>query len=259
LLRHAIDGSASGLSPLVLLPVVWLALYETRREVATSLVLAAGTIVGPLVIVGAPAYTAVDWRKAVVMTSVSALAAFVVSRAVEELAAQTRAAEELADRLAISEATQRRIAEYDGLTGAANRRALDQILAGELPVRGDAERAVLMIDFDRFKVYNDSHGHAAGDLLLKEGVARWRDILRDRDVVARYGGEEFVVLLRGCSPIEVDAVADRLRLATPAGQSVSIGLACARPEESADELLARADRALYAAKRSGRNRVVRAD
>jgi diguanylate cyclase (GGDEF)-like protein len=153
----------------------------------------------------------------------------------------------------------RRAAAEDALTGAANRRSLDVILAAELPVHGATQRAVLMIDIDHFKDYNDEHGHAAGDRLLKEAVASWRGQLRDDDLLARYGGEEFCIVLRGCSPEEVSVVAERIRTSTPVGRTVSIGSACARPTDQVADLLLRADQALYRAKAAGRNCVVNAD
>jgi diguanylate cyclase (GGDEF)-like protein len=153
----------------------------------------------------------------------------------------------------------RRAAAEDPLTGAANRRSLEVVLAAELPVHGEAQRAVLMVDLDDFKTYNDAYGHAAGDLVLKEAVAAWRTALREGDLLARYGGEEFCIVLRGCTPDEVATIAERIRALTPGSATVSVGSACARPDEQSAELLMRADRALYRAKAAGRDRVISAE
>jgi diguanylate cyclase (GGDEF)-like protein len=111
-----------------------------------------------------------------------------------------------------------------------------------------------MLDLDLFKSFNDDHGHQAGDRLLKEAAAAWRAQLRATDMLARYGGEEFVVLLQGPDVEAARRVVDRLRVVTPRGQSCSAGIARREAGEDAAALLARADAALYEAKRAGRNR-----
>ena len=116
-----------------------------------------------------------------------------------------------------------------------------------------------MVDLDRFKEYNDEHGHQAGDRLLKEIASIWRDVLRPTDVLARYGGEEFVVLLPNCEPERAVEVIQRLRGVIPDDETCSAGVACWNSRESAESLVSRADDALYTAKRTGKNRTVRAD
>jgi diguanylate cyclase (GGDEF)-like protein len=113
-----------------------------------------------------------------------------------------------------------------------------------------------MLDLDHFKAYNDTHGHQAGDRLLKAAAAAWREVLRPGDLLARYGGEEFVAVLADCPPQEARAVAERLRRSTPSGETCSIGVATWDGAEAVDALVRRADEALYAAKRAGRDRVV---
>jgi diguanylate cyclase (GGDEF)-like protein/PAS domain S-box-containing protein len=152
------------------------------------------------------------------------------------------------------------MARTDELTGLANRRALDEELRRELSraKRSGDRLTVAMLDIDRFKAYNDRHGHPAGDELLREAAGAWRLALRETDFIARYGGEEFVVLLPACPPDDAPAILQRLRATTPAGQTVSGGVAVWNGSESAESLLARADRALYAAKRAGRDRLLAA-
>jgi diguanylate cyclase (GGDEF)-like protein len=144
------------------------------------------------------------------------------------------------------------IALTDELTGLPNRRAWDKRLAQAIR---DAEQVcVAILDLDLFKSFNDDHGHQAGDRLLKEAAAAWRAELRPSDMLARYGGEEFVVLLRQDDLEVARRVVDRLRAATPRDQACSAGIARPRAGEDATALLARADEALYAAKRAGRDR-----
>jgi diguanylate cyclase (GGDEF)-like protein len=149
------------------------------------------------------------------------------------------------------------IALTDELTGLPNRRAWDARL--EQAIRDAEPVCVAILDLDFFKAYNDDHGHQAGDRLLKEAAAAWRAELRPTDMLARYGGEEFVVLLQEHDLDVARRVVDRLRTATPRGQSSSAGLARREDGEAAVALVRRADEALYAAKRDGRNRLLIAD
>jgi diguanylate cyclase (GGDEF)-like protein len=144
------------------------------------------------------------------------------------------------------------IALTDALTGLPNRRAWDQRLGAT--IRSGEPVCVAILDLDFFKNYNDDHGHQAGDRLLKEAAAAWRAELRPSDMLARYGGEEFVVLLNGHDVEVARRVVDRLRAATPRAQACSAGVASREDGEGATALLGRADEALYAAKRAGRNR-----
>jgi diguanylate cyclase (GGDEF)-like protein len=115
---------------------------------------------------------------------------------------------------------------------------------------------LVLIDLDRFKAFNDRHGHQAGDLLLKEATAAWKSMLRAEDLLVRYGGEEFCVLMAGSPADAALELVERLRTATPRRQSFSAGIAQWDGRETPEQLLARADAALYEAKRSGRDRVV---
>ena len=160
-------------------------------------------------------------------------------------------------------------ASVDALTGMPNRRYFDEF-CGLLARRRRADDAVgvLMIDIDRFKDLNDSYGHAVGDQVLRAVGGAIMAAVRDDDVPARYGGEEFVVLLRNPSRDVAVDVGERVRRAVGAldldeygvlGVSVSVGVAVASvPDQPIDVLVAEADRALYRAKRAGRDRVVAA-
>lgn len=151
-------------------------------------------------------------------------------------------------------------ARTDDLTGLPNRRAWDEELPRELSraARDSRPVCVAMLDLDRFKRFNDDKGHQAGDRLLKQAAAAWASQLRSSDMLARYGGEEFSLLLPGCSLEGAQALVQRLRTSMPDGETVSAGIACWDENESAEDFVGRADSALYAAKRSGRDRFVTA-
>ena len=175
--------------------------------------------------------------------------------------------------MALSRAYSHRAAEVnasvDALTGLPNRRYFDEF-CGLLARRRRADDAVgvLMIDIDRFKDLNDRYGHAVGDHVLRSVGGAIVAAVRDDDVPARYGGEEFVVLLRNPSREVAVDVGERVRGAVGAldlgehgvpGVSVSVGVAVASvPDQPIEALVAEADRALYRAKRAGRDRVVAA-
>jgi diguanylate cyclase (GGDEF)-like protein len=168
------------------------------------------------------------------------------------LAAEAAVAIERADLLARLEA----VARTDDLTGLPNRRCWEEELPRELARAGREHQpvCVAMLDLDQFKNYNDRFGHQAGDRLLREAAAAWRSRLRVSDLIARYGGEEFSVVLPGCPPDEAISLVERLRVATPEGQSCSAGVATWDGVESPVALVGRADSALYDAKQSGRDR-----
>ena len=159
----------------------------------------------------------------------------------------------------------RRQAQTDFLTGIANRRHFleqaEQVLqrAGE---RGETV-SLLMLDLDFFKDINDTYGHQTGDAVLRAVSRRLGEVLRDVDVIGRLGGEEFGVLLPGLERKDAVAVADRLREAVaalrPGGHAVTASLGVASGVMALNDLLARADACLYAAKAAGRNRVVCSD
>jgi len=160
----------------------------------------------------------------------------------------------------------------DHLTGLANRRRLDedlQRIAG-LANRYDMNACLAMCDVDRFKAFNDRFGHPAGDEVLRRLGAILRASSRDTDTVYRYGGEELAVLLPGQTPVSASVAVERIRLAVEAAGLVhpdnvpygvvtmSFGVAGLHAGVHADvhSLVAKADQALYEAKRAGRNRVV---
>lgn len=164
----------------------------------------------------------------------------------------------------------------DALTGVHNRRYFEQRLREEVDrsLRKGSPLSCLLIDLDHFKQVNDRHGHLIGDAVLREVSEQVKDQLRLSDAMARYGGEEFAVLLVQTDTASAIAIAERIRervlsrpVVLPDGETLSVTLSVgvstlhqavrgADVDARARELVAAADRALYAAKRAGRNRVV---
>ena len=224
--------------------------YGLRHVLAEPL-LAAGAPVGVLILSRrtAEAWTSVDRE---LLLAASGELSVALERAYALQAAETRA-------------------RIDVLTGLPNRRHFDELadLLAQGRRAGDA-LGVLMVDVDRFKSLNDRHGHAAGDAVLGEIARAIAASVRLGDTPARYGGEEFAVILRRATLEQAVVVAERIRSAVagldlaPAGVtgrvSVSVGVAVGAERGLAvSALVGRADRALYEAKRRGRDRVVVAE
>jgi diguanylate cyclase (GGDEF)-like protein/PAS domain S-box-containing protein len=150
------------------------------------------------------------------------------------------------------------MARTDPTTRLPNRRSWDEQVLEAIAraQRHGHSLAVALADLDHFKLFNDEHGHPAGDALLTELASSWRGTLRATDFIARYGGEEFGLLMPDCPPEEAERLVARLRAATPRGQTASVGIAYWDGSESPEAVVSRADEALYAAKYAGRDRVV---
>lgn len=175
----------------------------------------------------------------------------------EQLRAQVQRVDELNRTLS-------ELATTDPLTGLCNRRAFDHSLQLELAIvdRRDTPLSLLVLDVDHFKRINDSFGHETGDKVLTSIAQILSGCARAIDIVARVGGEEFAVILPNTDATGAREVAERMRVAVASAAhlvrpaTISIGAATLRDQEGASGLYARADAALYAAKASGRNRVV---
>lgn len=175
------------------------------------------------------------------------------AQAVLILAAEAGAAIELADALA----RLRHLSLTDELMQLPNRRAWEEELPRAMAraSRWGSPLSIALLDLDRFKEFNDANGHQAGDELLRGAAAAWGRSLRSGDLLARFGGDELAALLPDADLRSACRVAERMRAATPHGQTSSIGVATWNGGESIPELIRRADAALYTAKRAGRNRV----
>jgi diguanylate cyclase (GGDEF)-like protein len=167
------------------------------------------------------------------------------------------------ERLARRQTTIERQALQDPLTGLPNRRALDERLAELAASSASQPLAIALIDLDRFKSVNDRMSHAQGDEVLRAVASTLRDSLRGNDMVARYGGDEFIALLPGAPLPAAEAALQRavtsvanLPSNAAHGVTLSIGAVSLRPQETASRALARADAAMYQAKRKGGNGIV---
>ena len=237
---------------------VWVGLYAVfffRRGIALLYLLAIGVAYAVLLAVEDQNAALARWVTTIGTIVLAAVLIDSLFRRVRRMASESAAiARERADLMA----TLAEVARTDDLTGLPNRRAWDEALSRELARsrRESTPLTMAILDLDRFKDYNDVEGHQAGDRLLKQLAAAWQHELRVTDVIARYGGEEFTLALPGADVEDATAIVERLRAATPAEQTVSAGLALWDGAESGEALFGRADRALYAAKETGRNRIV---
>jgi diguanylate cyclase (GGDEF)-like protein len=167
----------------------------------------------------------------------------------------------------------RRLSEIDGLTGVTNHRHFVELLRQEVERSRRSGRALslVMADIDDFKSINDTHGHPAGDAVLRHVAQVLAGLLRRTDLVARYGGEEFVAMLPEAGPEPAASIAETMRaeverrscastaLERPLAVRISLGVASLPDDaDTVAELIAVADRGLYRAKREGKNRVCRA-
>ena len=263
------DGHWSALFTQFMAPIIallaGLSIFETirRRNRANVLdswiaIVAFGIIVDVyLTLIGITRFT-VGWyaSRAVVLFATSAVLAVLLAQAAQLYA-------ELIQRAEVLEGE----AHTDTLTGLPNRRRFDEEFARAFgsAIRRSSPIGVAIIDIDRFKNYNDSFGHQAGDEALRRiGEAIAESVERSGDFAARYGGEEFVVILEDTTLAGAAGVGERIRNAVldagiraPAGGllSVSVGVAARLPGSTGEALLRQADAALYDAKNAGRNRV----
>jgi diguanylate cyclase len=181
-----------------------------------------------------------------------------------QLAARSREVENL--RSAVTQAQSE--SYIDPMTGITNRRGFDKIIKSMLTLgnQDPTDTCLLLVDIDHFKRINDVHGHLFGDKVIYTVAHALQRGVKGQDVVARFGGEEFIVLLPNTKIVGAQALAEQLRSLIERGKirrgtelvggvTVSIGVASHRSGETIDEVIQRADEALYASKQNGRNRV----
>ncbi|MGP9801575.1 GGDEF domain-containing protein [Rheinheimera sp. NSM] len=202
-----------------------------------------------------------QWRPGQVFASQFQMLSFMVTTTITSIFAFI-----FAYRAQLQRRELQRLATTDSLTGAANRRTLNDQLALAINEHQRFGRpyGLMLLDLDHFKRINDNHGHKAGDEVLTGLIPLLQSMLRQSDQVFRFGGEEFVVLLADVKPADLAKLAEKIRvgiaqfLTAPDGShmTTSIGLAMLQPAEDWEAWLHRADMALYQAKHDGRNRVV---
>jgi diguanylate cyclase (GGDEF)-like protein len=235
-------GAASPYAVLMMMAMIWFGIQTSDRELATGIGILAACCYLPMLTFGPPAYP-VSWGHATLLLLVGGTVAL-------SLRALTRETQKLNERLV-------RDATVDDLTGLLNRRGWRMTAEREL-ARASRERmqvGVLLIDLDSLKEINDTRGHDEGDRVLVETADRMRTALRAGDVLARLGGDEFGALLMDTSDGDALVAVDRLKQMTPELGSFSAGVAAWEGGQSLDELLRRADVALYSAKTDGGSRV----
>jgi diguanylate cyclase (GGDEF)-like protein len=255
---------------LALFVVIAYLVYPTRFAALHAGALVLATVaVGLVALAGGPddgrqAAHAVDLVRYAVYLAVLAAMVWVLSRT-KELA--TRAFL-VAERASAEAASMREMAHRDALTGAANRRRLEDELAYQARVVGAGlEVAVVYLDLDRFKLVNDTLGHAVGDRVLVTVARALEQQVRSGDLVARLGGEEFVVVAPGMSLEDAREMAERLRTALPRAVrravdvhvTASLGVTALHAGEEPARAIERVDALMYRAKRGGRDRVVVGD
>jgi diguanylate cyclase (GGDEF)-like protein len=240
LMQAYTGGSASGYAVLMMMAMVWFGLQATDREIVAMVALLAACSYLPMLTVGAPAFP-VHWGNATLLLLIGSTVAGTLRFAMREAA-------RLTERL-------RREAAIDPLTGLLNRRGWERAAGAELERarRTNWPISFVLIDLDEFKQLNDARGHDEGDRTLRETAERIRTTLRTIDISARIGGDEFVILLPDSTPEGAVAAVERLREITLLA-TFSAGVALWEPDEGLEELVRRADLALYAAKTSGGNR-----
>ncbi|MGH2934783.1 MAG: diguanylate cyclase domain-containing protein [Gaiellaceae bacterium] len=227
LLRDAEGGAQSGYGPLVLLPVVWLALHASRRVLVASFIAVGAVFVVPI-LVQPSLYPGAEWRRALLWMIVTPVVGLTTQNLVERVRASSLA---------------------DPLTGLANRRAWNERLERTIAygMRAGHPFSIALVDLDGFKAYNDSHGHLAGDRLLVRVAREWQRRVRGIDLLVRLGGDEFALLLPDATCDQARAAVARALEGTP-DVSSSVGVAEWNGDESADALAGRADAELYADK-----------
>jgi diguanylate cyclase (GGDEF)-like protein len=241
LMQSYSGGVASGYSVLMMMAMVWFGLQASDRQVIVMIGLLVACSYLPMLVFGAPAYP-VHWGNATILVLVGSTVA-------GSLRTARRETVRLTERL-------RREAVIDPLTGLLNRRGWEPAAhaALEQAARTGSLVAVVTFDLDEFKQLNDSCGHDEGDRVLRATADRIQATMRASDVVARLGGDEFAALLVHSTPDGAIGAVRRLREITPEPVTFSAGIATWENHERLEDLLRRADLALYAAKAAGGDR-----
>ncbi len=260
LVRAGSDGLDDGIGPLLLIPVLAVAVYGSRRAlIAVISCVVAAMVIAQIATAGESVELNAVWRQDLVL----AVLATVLGVVIQDLVARMRRERNLAqERGRIIE----ELALTDPLTGVDNRRGWERAVQRSV---GQARRhsqplSLAMLDLDHFKQYNDARGHQAGDEFLRRIALNWEEMTRIEDHIARYGGEEFVVTLPNTDIEGAKVIVERLRASIPdvldddlaKRVTCSAGIAEWNGSETVRELVGRADQALYAAKKAGRDQSV---
>jgi len=233
------SGAQSAYAPLIMLPLLWFAVYANRLSLGLAIASADAFLLAD-VLGSRGQLDPGAVRASLLWTAVVTVVPWTLHRFVSDL--QHRAA--LADR--------------DYVTELLSRRAWEERLPEEITrARRDANPlSIALFDLDQFKQYNDLHGHQAGDALLRQVAIAWGERLRSTDLLARFGGDEYCAALPGCSADDAYSRAARLLESTPTAVGASAGIAEWEDGETMESLVRRADQALYEAKSAGGGAIV---
>jgi diguanylate cyclase (GGDEF)-like protein len=234
-------GAHSVYAPLVLLPLLWFAVYARPRTLLLAVAAADGFVLAETALGSIPV-SRHDLRAGLIWAGVVAAVPWALHRFVTDL--QRRAA----------------LAERDYVTDLLSRRGWEERLPQELARARENHTplSIVLLDLNHFKHYNDLHGHQAGDALLRQVAIAWNDQLRSTDTLARFGGDEYAAALPGCTAHDAHTTITNLLAHTPTPISASAGIAQWQPGETLDQLTARADKALYTAKTQPRRNCITA-
>ncbi len=261
LVRAGTDGLEAGIGPLLLIPILAVAVYGSRKALfGVILAVVAAVIIAQVATAGDTVELNPAWRQDLVLAVLATVLGVVIQDLVTRMRRERNLAEErgqIIEELALT----------DPLTGVDNRRGWERAIQRSVGQarRHDQPLSLAMLDLDQFKQYNDARGHQAGDDFLREVAMNWEEMTRIEDHIARYGGEEFVITLPNTGLEGAKVIVERLRASlpeTPTGEesvgriTCSAGIAEWNGSETVRELVGRADRALYAAKEAGRDQTV---
>ena len=237
-------GASSSFSPLVLVPVLWLALYGTRGQLLAGILGAVAVLLVPIVWLGAPRYPTSEWQTPTMWMITAALVGVVVHELVRDMRSRT-AHTEMA-------------ASSDELTSLPSRAAWDERLPQELgrARREEWQVSVALFVLDGLGDVRDSKGGAAADELLRETAFSWASQLRGTDLLARYGENAFAAAFPGCSLGPALDLAERMRSLVEEDVNVSVGIACWDGAEEPSALVARASGAAADCREAGGNHCV---
>ena len=267
---YVIAGQARGIAPPILAVILMFGMFGLSPRQMTGVMLYAFAAFGL-------AWLVVEWRNepghSTALSLAYAIMIVVVLISSTFLTRRVQATREHLRRqrheLALALEQIRELATHDDLTGLPNRRHMLELMRLEMlrAERSGHTLLLVQLDVDHFKAINDTHGHAVGDLALQTFARAVRDCVRASDVLARWGGEEFVLMLCNTQPQDASDLLERVRRTVaalrmerpgrpPIRFTVSIGVAAHEPGETIEHTLERADKALYAAKARGRDRIV---
>ncbi|MCA1678363.1 MAG: GGDEF domain-containing protein [Actinobacteria bacterium] len=229
-----------------MVPVFWLALYGTARQLGLTIAGIAILFIAPVLLLESDRYPATEWERAILWTATAAIVGYTVQGLVRRIQRQAAALDELA--------------RTDEVTGLPNRRAWQEALTREAGVAAQQDHplSIAVLELDDFETFSERHGRQEAEKLIKVSGLAWRGRLPANVLLARSGPHDFRIVLARTSKETTVGVVDGLRDGTPAMQTFCAGIAQWNGRESPEALVARADSALDEARRGGSGATVTA-